>query len=135
MRIVITFAGSGPAQELSIEGPLLTGAPTADAIAAALPIEARANVWGDEIYFAIPVQAELESGASDLREVGDLAFWPPGNAFCVFFGRTPASQGNEPRAASPVNLVGRLDAVDEDLVQALRAVRAGAKVRIAAPKE
>jgi hypothetical protein len=82
---------------------------TADAIWEALPIEARANTWGDEIYFGIPVQAEQAEGASDVVELGDLAYWPPGNAFCIFFGRTPASQGDEIRAASAVNVFGKVE--------------------------
>ncbi|MBN1359249.1 MAG: hypothetical protein JW993_01600 [Sedimentisphaerales bacterium] len=86
----------------------LNGSTTAKAIAAELPIEASANRWGEEIYFSIDVQAEVEADASDIVETGDLAYWPPGNAFCIFFGRTPASQGKEIHAASPVNVVGRV---------------------------
>lgn len=82
---------------------------TARAIAAALPIEGRANRWGGEIYFSISVEAELEADARDVVEPGELAFWPPGRAFCIFFGATPASTGPEPRAASPVNVVGRIE--------------------------
>ena len=67
------------------------------------------NTWGHEFYFDIGVQADQEPDASDVVDVGDLAYWPPGMAFCVFFGRTPASHGNEVRAASPVNVVGRID--------------------------
>ena len=77
-------------------------------IAAALPIHASANVWGDEIYFGVPVSAEEANDARANVEVGTLAYWPPGNAFCIFYGPTPASIGNEPRAASPVNIVGRV---------------------------
>ncbi|HOY62152.1 MAG TPA: cyclophilin-like fold protein [bacterium] len=87
---------------------VLNDSATADSIWNALPISARANVWGDEIYFSIPVS---ESGSADAREVvesGELGYWPPGNAFCVFFGLTPASRGGEIRAASPVNPVGRV---------------------------
>lgn len=82
---------------------------TAQAVAAALPIEGRASRWGGEIYFSIPVEAELEPDARDVVEPGELAFWPPGRAFCVFFGPTPASTGKEPRAASPVNILGRIE--------------------------
>jgi len=81
---------------------------TAQALLAALPLEAPANRWGAEIYFSIPVERE---GAPDARaemEVGELGYWPPGRAFCIFFGPTPASHGDEPRAASPVNPVGRV---------------------------
>lgn len=82
---------------------------TADAIHEALPITAAANTWGDEIYFAIPVKAEQAEDADDVVELGTLAYWPPGNAFCIFFGKTPASRGAEIRAASAVNRVGRID--------------------------
>ena len=88
---------------------VLNETPTATAIWQALPIEARANTWGDEIYFSIPVHQSVESKASDVVALGDVAYWPPGNAFCIFFGPTPASHGNEIRAASAVNVVGRLE--------------------------
>ena len=103
--------------------------PTADAIWDALPIARTVNTWGHEYYFDIGVQADPEPDASDVVEVGDLAYWPPGLAFCVFFGRTPASQGNEVRAASPVNVVGRLQ---DPPVDALRRVRTGTAIRIEA---
>ena len=73
----------------------------------ALPITSPANTWGDEIYFSIPVDAELENG-QDVVELGDLAYWPPGRAFCIFFGPTPMSQGDEIRPASAVSVVGKL---------------------------
>ena len=79
---------------------------TADAVWDALPISAEANTWGDEIYFGIPVHVEEAEDAGDVVEMGALAYWPPGNAFCIFFGRTPASQGDEIRAASAVNRLG-----------------------------
>lgn len=82
---------------------------TARAIAEALPIEARAQRWGEEIYFAIPVQADLEPNAREEVEVGEIGYWPTGNALCLFFGPTPASQGDTPRAASAVNIVGRFE--------------------------
>ena len=78
--------------------------PAAEAIWRALPIEARANTWGDEIYFSIPVKADLEKDAKEVVESGDLGYWPPGTAFCIFFGPTPASRGNEIRPASAVNI-------------------------------
>jgi uncharacterized protein len=82
--------------------------PTAKLIWDALPIEGRANRWGDEIYFSIPVRTGSEPGAREDVEVGELGYWPPGSAFCIFFGPTPASSGSQPRAASPVNILGRL---------------------------
>ncbi len=82
---------------------------TADAIWAALPIKQRGNRWGDEIYFSIPVEVPQASDARDVMEAGELGYWPPGTAFCIFWGITPASQGDEIRAASPVNPFGRLE--------------------------
>jgi hypothetical protein len=77
---------------------------TAQAIWKALPIKDRANLWGDEIYFWIPVKLKLEAG-QELVSIGDLGYWPKGNAFCIFFGRTPVSQGDEIRPAIPVTCV------------------------------
>jgi hypothetical protein len=82
---------------------------TALAIMAALPIAARANRWGGEIYFSIPVDAGLETGAREVLQPGEIGYWPPGSAFCLFFGRTPASEGEEIRASSAVNIVGRVE--------------------------
>ena len=81
---------------------------TAQAIWAALPLRGSANVWGDEIYFRIPV-ALSEDDARELVEIGDLGYWPPGSAFCIFFGPTPMSRGNEVRPASPVNVFGSIE--------------------------
>ncbi len=99
---------------------------TGKAIFDALPIRAEAQRWGGEIYFSIPVGCELEIGSRDVLEAGELAYWPPGKAFCIFFGPTPASQGDDIRAASAVNIVGRL----EGDFSALRDVPDGAEVRI-----
>ena len=82
--------------------------PTARQIWDALPIEGRANLWGDEIYFSIPVDADQEVDARADVDVGELGYWPAGSAFCIFFGPTPASSGNRPRAASPVNILGNV---------------------------
>ena len=79
----------------------------AAAIAARLPIEARAQTWGDEIYFDIGVKAPLEAPRETV-ELGDLGYWPPGQAFCIFFGPTPMSRGDEIRPASAVTVVGRV---------------------------
>jgi len=73
----------------------------------ALPIEGRVNTWGDEIYFSIPVDVGLENAKAVVSD-GDLGYWPPGSAFCIFFGPTPASQGDEIRPASPVNIFGKI---------------------------
>ncbi len=80
---------------------------TATRIWEALPIEATTSTWGDEIYFGIPVEAEEENG-QEVVVLGDLGYWPPGNAFCLFFGRTPASRGDEIRPASAVNVIGHM---------------------------
>jgi hypothetical protein len=100
---------------------------TAEAIWSALPFTAEANTWGDEIYFSIPVRL----GAEDPQEVvesGDLGYWPPGQTFCIFFGRTPASVGDEIRPASPVNVFGRI--LGDPTV--FKAVRDGEKVTVQA---
>jgi hypothetical protein len=110
---------------------VLNDSPTAQNIWGALPIEAKANTWGDEIYFAIPVKASLEETAQELVQVGDLGYWPSGNAFCIFFGPTPMSRGNEVRPASAVNVIGR---VSGD-AQGFKKVASGAKVRIEQGKE
>ena len=86
----------------------LNGTRTAQMIWDALPIEARGNTWGDEIYFGIPVEADQAPDAREEVSVGELGYWPVGHAFCIFFGPTPASSGPEPRAASAVNPVGRV---------------------------
>jgi len=80
---------------------------TAQKIWEALPIEGSVNTWGDEIYFSIPVDVGLENAKAVVSE-GDLGYWSPGNAFCIFFGLTPASQGDEIRPASPVNIFGKI---------------------------
>jgi hypothetical protein len=87
----------------------LDDSPTALAIMDALPVQGQGNRWGGEVYFAIPVEAELEEGAREVLEAGELGYWPPGCAFCIFFGTTPASSGEEIRAASPVNILGRIE--------------------------
>jgi uncharacterized protein len=103
----------------------LDGSKTADAIWNALPLAVPGQTWGDEIYFAIPVTVAPES-PRDTVELGDLAYWPPGSAFCIFFGPTPMSRGAEIRPASAVNVFGRLlgDA------RAFKAVRSGAVVTV-----
>lgn len=82
---------------------------TADAIWEALPITGMANRWGDEIYFGIPVRLAQAADARQVLEAGELGYWPVGHAFCIFWGPTPASRGDEIRAYSPVNVFGRLE--------------------------
>ncbi len=99
---------------------VLNDTDTATRVLDALPIQSGFNTWGDEIYFEIPVQA----GPEDAREtvaLGDLGYWPPGKAFCVFYGKTPASEGDEIRPASPVNLIGRVEGDPTVLKTASRA--------------
>ena len=98
---------------------------TATAIWNALPIEAKASTWGDEIYFDIGLAIAGES-PKEVVALGDLGYWPPGSAFCIFFGRTPVSTGNEIRPASAVNVFGRVSG--DPLV--FKKVRAGARVKL-----
>ncbi len=111
--------------DLRIEAEL-NNSKTAQLIWDALPIEGKANLWGEEIYFAIPVKTGLEEGAREVISSGELGYWPTGHAFCIFFGPTPASRGDEIRAASSVNIIGK---VTGDLKVFLK-VRDGAKVTI-----
>src|SRR5215470_19007059 len=86
---------------------LLDESETAHLVWDALPLTVAGETWGDEIYFSIPVKAKLDR-ALETVELGDLGYWPPGQAFCIFFGPTPMSRGKEIRPASPVTVVGRL---------------------------
>jgi len=111
-------------EDLKVDASL-NDSKTAQDIWDALPIEGRVNTWGDEIYFSIPVDLGLENAKAVVSE-GDLGYWPPGNAFCIFFGLTPASQGDEIRPASPVNVFGKI--IGEAKV--FKKVRSGAKIII-----
>ena len=113
------------ASDVSVDAVLLD-TPTAHAILDALPLEGAANVWGDEIYFGIPLQLDLEEDAHEEVLVGDLAYWPSGQALCIFFGPTPVSRREEPRAYSPVNVFGR---VQGDAL-GFKSVADGALIRI-----
>jgi uncharacterized protein len=86
----------------------LNDSSTAQKVAAALPISTSFNTWGDEIYFAIPVDAEIEDTAQEVVQIGDLGYWPPGRAFCIFFGQTPVSQPGKIMPASAVNVIGKV---------------------------
>jgi hypothetical protein len=101
-KIKITAGGTSATARLK-------NTPTADQIWAALPIKGSANIWGDEIYFSIPVKAAAEPDADDAVLMGDIAYWPPGSAFCIFFGLTPVSSEGNIRAASPVNVFGAIE--------------------------
>ena len=110
---------------VSLEAQLLD-TPTARKILETLPLESSANVWGDEIYFDIPLSLEQEPDARADVEVGDLAYWPAGPAFCIFFGPTPVSTGDQPRAYSPVNVFGR---VSGDTAK-FKTISAGAVIKV-----
>lgn len=98
---------------------------TAGLVWDALPLAAAGETWGDEIYFSIPVKAKPEKPRETV-DMGDLAYWPPGSAFCIFFGPTPSSRGGEIRPASPVNVFGKI-AGDPTV---FKKVRSGTRVRV-----
>lgn len=98
---------------------------TAQAIWEALPISGGVNLWGDEIYFSIPLRLELEDG-QELVDIGDLGYWPQGNAFCIFFGLTPVSGEGEIRPASAVTVFGKV--VGD--TNALKQVASGAEITV-----
>jgi len=105
--------------------------PTAEALWEALPIESRASLWGEEIYFPISLSSEGEPDAREEVEVGTVAYWPPGDALCLFFGPTPASTDDNPRAASPVTVVGEV----VDGIEDCRRVSSGELLRVEAAGE
>ena len=112
-------------EELCLQAELNQN-PSAAKIWESLPIEGHVNRWGDEIYFDIPIQMDSETDAREIMEVGELAYWPEGSAFCIFFGPTPVSTDERPRAYSPVNIIGM---VLDDATQ-LQAVQANSLVRV-----
>jgi hypothetical protein len=81
---------------------------TAKAVVDTLPIETAPEKWGDEFYFEIPVHLPLDETATDTVKIGDIGYWPPGNALAIFFGPTPISRGPDPVPASAVNIVGKI---------------------------
>ncbi len=90
-----------------------------------LPITSMVNTWGDEIYFTIPTDAGPEN-AKEMVELGDIAYWPPGKAMCIFFGKTPVSKGDEIRPASAVNIIGKV----EGDCKVLKKVKEGEEITI-----
>lgn len=121
-KLTVEIASIGPVEVvLTGENP-----GTAETVWANLPAESEASLWGDEIYFQMPFSHPAEDGREEV-EVGDVAWWPSGSCLCIFFGPTPASDGDAPVAASPVNVFGRVLA-DPDL---LRRVGHGDRIVVA----
>ena len=120
IKIVTELTGEVEAEIFEDKNP-----DTAKAIWEQLPVESRANTWGDEIYFSIPVNLG-EENAQETVELGDLGYWPPGNSFCIFFGPTPISRGGEIRPADPVNVFGKV----KGNPKIFKKVRSGEKIRI-----
>ncbi len=113
--------------DLTLEAEWTDDSPdTRAAVQAALPLEGDAARWGDELYFSTPVEADSENARAEV-EPGTIAFWPQGSALCLFWGPTPASRGDEPRAASPVNVLARVKDYS-----ALSAVDGGARIQVEA---
>lgn len=110
--------------KVTIKGEFNTSR-TASKIHEAMPLTARVNTWGEEIYFRIPVSCEPENVTMDVA-AGDIAYWPEGECLCVFFGRTPASIDAKPRPASEVNIVGR---ISDDLT-GLKSIKSGDKIEV-----
>ena len=97
--------------ELEVAG-WLNETTTASKVLEILPITANVNLWGDEIYFSIPVEVGVEN-AQETVNLGDIAYWPQGKAMCIFFGKTPISEGDEIRPISPVNVIGRIEGLEK----------------------
>ncbi len=98
---------------------------TTSSILDCLPLEARVNRWGDEIYFQVPVEVDLEEG-EEVVNVGDLAFWPDGSALCIFFGPTPLSEPDKIKPVSPVNVFARTN----DIIDFLKEIKDGDRIRV-----
>ncbi len=106
---------------------VLNNTKTAKDIIGILPLDARAQVWGNEIYFSIPLDNDLEDG-KEIVDIGDVAYWPPGNAFCIFFGKTPESTSEKPKAASPVTVIGKI--ADKADIKYLKSVKQDQQIHL-----
>jgi len=115
----------------SIIEAILNDSETSKKLIKILPIKSVVNLWGNEIYFEVPIEADLENG-KELMEIGNIAFWPPGNSLCIFFGPTPVGDGTQPRAISPVTVVGKV--TSEDGIEKLKKVKAGDSVEVVMKK-
>jgi uncharacterized protein len=87
----------------------LLDTPTSKALLAAVPFQARAQTWGEEVYFTTPISARLEPDAKQIVEPGTVCFWTEGNALALPYGRTPISTDERPKLASRCNVVGRVE--------------------------
>lgn len=105
----------------------LNNSKTSREILKILPVKSDVNRWGDEIYFSIPMEAELENGV-EVLDIGAVAFWPHGNAFCIFFGRTPASTGEKPQAVSMVTVLGKI--IGKKNLLNLKRIKSGEEIEI-----
>ena len=112
-------------ENISVEAEL-NDSPTSKDLINLLPLEGISQIWGEEIYFSTSINRENDDWAKETVELGDIAFWPPGNAICLFFGKTPVSQGDEIRPASPTNVMGKIVG---DL-EILKTVNSGDKVKV-----
>ena len=110
--------------ELEVEA-WLNETETATKLLGILPLTSTVNLWGDEIYFSIPLEAEPEN-AREIVNIGDIAYWPPGKAMCIFLGLTPVSTGKEIKPASPVNVIGGI----KEVRKLLGKVKQGEKVTV-----
>ena len=112
-------------EKLSIEGEL-NDSPTSKALINSLPIEGISQIWGDEIYFSTSISKENDEWAKETVDLGDIAFWRPGNAICLFFGPTPMSKGDEIRPASATNVMGKIIGDLEEL----KTINSGDNVKV-----
>ena len=90
-------------------GAILDDTPTARGLVAALPVKAKAQTWGEEVYFEIPITAKLESGAKQVVPPGTVCFWTEGSSLALPWGRTPVSEGDESRLVTRCNVLGMID--------------------------